>query len=239
MTTPQQLKTQYLAELQVPNATGRSLPELHMGIRQLESASESEEVHFPDMGQYMVWSDLHFGHKNIIDYANRPFNDVAEMNAALFKNWAGAVAENQTVLFIGDVAMKDALNEATWSAIRGAPGVEKWLVLGNHDVTGSGRLRTPCFDRVMGSIYTAAQDLQLFFSHVPLKTVPPGYVNIHGHDHNSPCTQTRHINVSVEHLEYTPISLLSLFTLAQSLVQERYPEGATTLERIRNLGVPD
>jgi len=32
-----------------------------------------------------VWSDQHFGHNNIIEYAERPFLDVNSMNDALFK----------------------------------------------------------------------------------------------------------------------------------------------------------
>ena len=39
-------------------------------------------------------SDLHFGHRAIIDLDERPFNDVTEMEWALIDNWNEVVTEN-------------------------------------------------------------------------------------------------------------------------------------------------
>ena len=38
-------------------------------------------------------ADLHLGHRNIIDYCDRPFTDVDVMNRALVDNWNEVVAE--------------------------------------------------------------------------------------------------------------------------------------------------
>ena len=34
-----------------------------------------------------MWSDLHLGHGNIIDYQDRPFLDVADQDAELWRAW--------------------------------------------------------------------------------------------------------------------------------------------------------
>ena len=42
-----------------------------------------------------IWfiADSHFSHKNVIDYCNRPFCSVEEMNSALIYNWNKIVTE--------------------------------------------------------------------------------------------------------------------------------------------------
>lgn len=178
-----------------------------------------------------MWSDLHLGHDNIIRYANRPFADAKAMDAALYRNWDAAVDDDATLLFVGDVAMRGAVGEHTWQRIRAGRGARKRLVVGNHDLTGCGRLRVAGFDDV-SALLCVAGDPPLVFTHMPLESVPVGWVNVHGHTHGAPPGRSRHINVCVEQIDYRPVQLARVYALARELAAGRYPPGGTTLERL-------
>ena len=183
-----------------------------------------------------LWSDLHLGHGNIIRYTSRPFDDVATMNATLYRNWQETVGEGDTLVFVGDLAMRDAVSEPTWERIRSGRGASKRLVFGNHDLTGGGDLRVDGFDDVC-SVLCLDGDPPLVCTHLPLKDVPPGCVNVHGHTHNEPPRETAHINVSVEQLEYRPVAASRLRALARELLAGQLPPGNTTLERLAAAGL--
>lgn len=79
-----------------------------------------------------IWftSDTHFGHKNIIRYANRPFDDVTHMNEMLVHNWNSVVHPDDTVYHLGDVALGPIRESLAY--IRRLNG-RKVLITGNHD----------------------------------------------------------------------------------------------------------
>ena len=187
----------------------------------------------PD-GTVLTWSDLHLGHARIIELAGRPFADVMRMDTALWDALEEAVDPGSTLVIVGDVAMRAALDDTTWDRIAKIPAREKHLVVGNHDVTGAGTLRVKGFDGTW-SVMTSPGNPPLVWTHVPLDKVPEGHVNVHGHTHDAPPGRTAHINVAVEQLRYAPVRLERLRPLAQALAHGRYPPGGTTMQRIEAL----
>lgn len=82
-------------------------------------------------------SDLHFGHKNIIEYEKRPFRSIEHMNDELVKRWNKVVTNEDTVFCLGDVSFCGAeLTRNYVSALNG----KKILIMGNHD-----RIRRPAW----------------------------------------------------------------------------------------------
>ena len=80
-------------------------------------------------------SDLHFGHKNIIKYENRPFMNIEEMEYVFIRNWNNKVKSNDDHIYIiGDFAFKgsnlsvDKINNIV-EKLKG----KKHLIIGNHD----------------------------------------------------------------------------------------------------------
>jgi calcineurin-like phosphoesterase family protein len=51
-----------------------------------------------------IISDMHFGHKNIIKYENRPFASVGEMDDLIIQKWNNSVKNDDIIFVLGDVS---------------------------------------------------------------------------------------------------------------------------------------
>lgn len=56
------------------------------------------------MSKIFFTSDLHFGHKNILSYDNRPFLTTEVNDEAIIKKWNDKVGIEDTVWILGDVS---------------------------------------------------------------------------------------------------------------------------------------
>lgn len=88
---------------------------------------------------YYITSDLHFDHKNIIKYCNRPYpfdwDGVKQMNEDIFKQF-DELPSGSTIINLGDIALSGVL---TFEKLKGFVDRMKqndkklWIILGNHD----------------------------------------------------------------------------------------------------------
>lgn len=76
-------------------------------------------------------SDLHFGHRNIIRYDNRPFSSVDEMDEAMTELWNETVSPKDTTYILGDICWNT--NYEAWKAALSRLNGTKFVVKGNHD----------------------------------------------------------------------------------------------------------
>ncbi len=72
-----------------------------------------EILRFHNEDPLFFTADTHFGHKNIIEYCQRPFIDVEEMNEAHIDNW------NRTV---GRMTSSFMLVTSEWEMLRNGIG---------------------------------------------------------------------------------------------------------------------
>ena len=159
------------------------------------------------MSKTFIISDLHFGHKKILEYENRPFESVSEMDRAIVKNWNQAVEAEDTVIVAGDVSFYN--KEKTTEIIQSLKG-NKILVLGNHDRWAIKYWMDIGFDEV----YKHPLVYQEWFI---VRHTPPHYYNeatpyayLYGHVHGSelyPTVSRQSACVCVERWNYSPVDL--------------------------------
>ena len=178
-----------------------------------------------------IWSDLHLGDMASIVAFDRPFEMPYEVDQIVMDAWNELVGADDTIICLGDVSVDGSVQAHHQEWWREAPGV-KWLVLGNHDVAPVNQVRPLEVDRTAVTL-VAPGDPPLLLTHVPLLQVPHGWVNVHGHVHQqeSP-TRNRHINVSIEQLNYRPARLSEIRRLARRLVEGQTVPGYGTRARL-------
>lgn len=151
----------------------------------------------------LIISDTHFGHKNIIEYEERPFESVEIMDKIMIKNWNKKVKNDDIIYHLGDVSL--SRSERTREIISQLNG-RKFLIRGNHDIGSNQKFIDYGFEKVYDKPIII--DGFVILSHEPLylRNLSP-FVNIHGHIHSKEMKDNDYINVSVEHIDYSPALL--------------------------------
>ena len=132
---------------------------------------------------YLI-SDTHFNHKNIIQYEDRPFNSISEMNDVMIKNWNSIITDEDTVIHLGDVGLG---NEASLKYIVPSLKGHKILIRGNHDSKSKSFYLDCGFEEVLNNKIENIEGLVVYFSHRPESRPGDGSkydIHIYGHVHS-------------------------------------------------------
>jgi calcineurin-like phosphoesterase family protein len=157
-----------------------------------------------------IISDLHLDHDNIIEYCDRPFDTVEEMNTTLVEQWNDVIDPDDSVLYGGDLTIRTSA-AALLDWVEQLNG-EIVFLLGNHDETILERHDSVQF---VESYQFEHRGIPFDAVHDPkdAPSTPRGWV-LHGHHHNNwpkrfPLVshENRWVNFSVELLDYRPLSL--------------------------------
>ena len=173
-----------------------------------------------------VIPDTHLGHENIKKYCNRPDN----FEKMIEKNWNEIVAENDTVIHLGDISFKE-----DWVKKLGSWRGKKILIRGNHDKM-SPQIYIDCgFTAIVEELVMDINNLIILFSHRP-KFNHDCDINFHGHQHNLAVYDEKrlYLPLSLEHMGYKPLALDENFIdgVKKFVLRNRQP----TLKEIMNLG---
>lgn len=179
------------------------------------------------LGMDWFYGDPHFGHRNIVGLAGRPFADPAQMLTQMLHRYRERVRPRDTVCWLGDAffgRVQDA--QAVLSSLPGS----KILVRGNHDGT-VGRCLKMGFDMVVDRMHITVGGQRVMLCHFPpwghhaddrfkerRPQLAPGEWLIHGHTHLPEKRRGRCINVCVEAWDYAPASLGDIASLIFPLV---------------------
>lgn len=150
----------------------------------------------------LITSDQHFYHRNIIkpEYEDRPFIDLDNMHECMIMDWNSVVHKKDFVYVLGDLAFG---NKEMIRSILDRLNGRIHLIMGNHDGKRSYKWWMECGIE-WASKYPVVYEDNYILSHRPVKCLPEGYYNVHGHTH-SKVMGLGYFNVSVDNIGYKPI----------------------------------
>lgn len=161
-------------------------------------------------------ADTHFGHASAIRFCERPFADVAAMNAALLDAINGRVGAGDELYVLGDFSFKMSAADAA-EVRRGIRCGSVHLVPGNHDrdwtrpdVAGTFAVEPPIREIKAGG-------RRIVLCHYPIADwagMRHGSIHLHGHIHATRAYNERmrgegtlRYDVGVDANGYAPVSL--------------------------------
>ena len=163
------------------------------------------------MANIFLISDHHLGHSNILTFLNkdgsklRNFANITEMDEHIIKCHNDVVRPGDKTYFLGDVTFSHH-NLHLLDRMNG----EKVLIKGNHD-----KLKLSQYIPYFKDVRASHQLSGMLLTHIPVhpESLARWGINVHGHLHTNVVKDflgkpdTRYFNVSVERINFTPISL--------------------------------
>jgi len=143
-----------------------------------------------------IWfvSDMHFGHKNMLPYCNRPFESIEEMDQALVDNWNAEVKPTDTVYHLGDWAFHNYERIGQLNGfIHSVPG--------NHDHERAKKLLPFLPNGFTEEIHYLKLDKERRFvlCHYPIESWRREYrYHLHGHSHGTLGVHANRLDVGID-----------------------------------------
>lgn len=167
----------------------------------------------------MIWftSDTHFGHENVLNFCDRPWQSIDAMNKALVDSINARVMPNDTLYHLGDFSYKIPVEEACELRRKIRCKNIHW-VPGNHDKDWTRPDVAGVFqpEPLITTIKTD-NGQKIVMCHYPIMDWPSlghGSIHLHGHIHSTPNynelnreMRLLRYDVGVDANNYAPVSL--------------------------------
>jgi calcineurin-like phosphoesterase family protein len=154
-----------------------------------------------------VTSDEHFSHFKIIEYCNRPFSDVQEMDRTIVDNHNSLVKSEDVVYHVGDFMMCRREDGDVVERILSKLNGTHILIFGNHDKLNPLRYVDVGFRSAHTSLVIDIADKKVILCHDPAAaTVVRKMQWLCGHVHGLFKQVGNVINVGVDVWDFKPVS---------------------------------
>lgn len=185
-------------------------------------------------------SDMHFGHRNILNFCKRPFATEKEMNLALIENWNAVVRPNDIIFNLGDFCWWDSNRDIQklFNRLNG----KIYLQYGNHD-SKKGFRELPSHVQILDDIVHSwikfeneSKVYEVVTSHYPLLTYAGsmrGVYHFFGHIHSGPGSMSSEASltfsknmydVGVDNNLLSPIEFKDILVKLKPKQSFEYPE---------------
>lgn len=152
-------------------------------------------------------ADYHLRHKNVLDFEDRPYESIEEMEEDFIAKWNNVVNEEDTVVLVGDIIFHGKKHH--WIELLTKLKGKKILVKGNHDDSKAVQnlVEEGYLEEYHEVGYMFKENKMLYWvTHYPMEIEErPRKFSIHGHIHNKPSRYMNQINVGVDSLIFKDV----------------------------------
>jgi calcineurin-like phosphoesterase family protein len=181
-------------------------------------------------GRKKLWltADEHYCHRRILQYQNRPFSDLEEMNECLIESHNSVVSETDVVIHVGDFSFGRA---ADFARIAGRLTGTHFFMDGSHDRSMREYFETSTdWKEGRGKLFLLPKLFEFTFQktkvvlcHYAMESWWASHygkssVHFHGHSHGRFNSPKQAIDVGVDTNKFFPYKIEDAIALAQSKI---------------------
>jgi calcineurin-like phosphoesterase family protein len=147
--------------------------------------------------EYFFTADEHHGHARILEYCNRPFANVDEMDDEIIKRHNEVVSQDDIVIHVGDFTLKKDANQY----LRRLNG-QHVFIRGSHDYWLEDTFCPDIWEKKIEGIYVVA-------CHYNMRIWPRSHYNswqLFGHSHGKSEEIGKQLDVGVDTHNFYPYS---------------------------------